>query len=161
MNVKSALLSAVNDWSTVIPLGEGGEVLVRTPWSYSDGDTVTVLAEPYGSGWRVSDRAEARDRLAMWGVDASSGKVAQATSAILEGADLVATGSHPSEVATFGAPDDLGAMLLLVAQAAARIEGLRWLARDVPAATFEGRLAARVEALAQARSMTSVSDTPT
>ena len=142
-NIASSLLKAVNDLTGVRSYGDGW--LVTTPLTYSDGDSVVVLVEPVNSGFRVTDRAEAFDRLIGWGVDPESGKAAQGVKAARSGARLAPLGgSDPTETATFGDASDLGIAILAVAQSAARVEQLRWLARDLPTLSFDDRLTNRI-----------------
>lgn len=143
--VAAELLKSFNDRTSTRPYGTGW--LCTTPLTYSDGDAVRVLAEPLNEGFRVTDRAEAIDRLAVWGVVDSARAVA-GIQAARQAAHLQPLASHPSETATFGAPADLGQMILDVAIASMRIEQLRWLAQDRPTMTYDERLVERVRSLA-------------
>ena len=151
-NVSSHLLRAVNDGTTITRYGEAW--LCTTPFPYRDGDSVSVLVEELHDGYRVSDRAEALDRLVMWGVGPDSQKASAAIKDARTAAQLHPIGSHPSETATFGSQDDIGRMVIDVALAAVRIEQLRWLAQDRPALTFDERLAQRLQSLAAAHRWT-------
>jgi hypothetical protein len=146
-SLTSDLLRVVNDETTVRDFGTGW--LVRTPFSYSDGDVVTVFVEPYNTGVRVSDRAEAVDRLTMWGVDPSTGKAQTAIERARQSAQLIPIASEATETATFGEPSQVGRMIFAVAETALRTEQLRWLARDVPVLSFDERLSNRVGVVAR------------
>lgn len=138
-----ALLGAVNDLTSATPYGSGW--LLDTPFTFSDGDRVSVLIDPLGSGFRVTDRAEAIDRLVMWGVSPDSKRANQAITATRQAAGLAPIGTEGKhQVATFGGAPELGAMVLAVAQCAVRIEQLRWLARDKPSMKFDDRLNERL-----------------
>lgn len=144
----SSLLGAVNDLSSVTPFGSGW--LVDTPFTFSDGDVISLHVDPLGDGFRVTDRAEALDRLAMWGVSIDSGRVAEAIKITRQAAGLVPIGTHsPYELATFGDARDLGSMILTVGQCAIRVEQLRWLARDRPSMKFDDRLGRRLEVISE------------
>lgn len=147
--IVASLLGAVNDLTLVRAYGDGW--LVSTPLTYSDGDTVRVYVEPYNEGFRVTDRAEATDRLSMWGVVTDSGRARRGILAVRQAANLSPIGSDATETATVGDDRSLGHLVLGVAQAALRTEQLRWLARDLPAMKFDDRLSTRIEGLSRAR----------
>lgn len=126
VNAHTALLGYVNDQTAIRPYGEG--VLVDLPLTYSDGDVVRVHVEPVSSGYRVSDRAEAVDRLEQYGVNAWTGRAATAIATTKLEANLNAINSAEQEIATFGDEAQVGAMIMAVAQTAVRVEQLRWLA---------------------------------
>lgn len=145
--ITSAILNAVNDLTAARAYGDGW--LVTTPLTYSDGDAITILVEPVNHGFRVTDRAEALDRLTAWGVAHDSQRANAGVIAARNAAKLSPLGSHPTETATFVEESEVGHAVLSVAQAALRTEQLRWLAQDRPTSNFDERLANRVLTLAQ------------
>jgi hypothetical protein len=147
--LQTAILGAINDALSVRPYG--GAQLVFTPLKYSDGDTITILVEPFGNGLRVSDRGEAVDRLETWGVHADQGRAAEAIVAARSSVRLNPFASEPEELSTICDDSDLGLGILTVAQTALRVEQLRWLAKDRPALKFDDRLANRLSSVSSAR----------
>ena len=148
----ASILHAVNDLTAVRAYGDGW--LVDTPFTYSDGDAITVLVDPIGTGFRITDRAEALDRLSSWGVAPDSARAAAGIQAARDAGQLSPVASHTSETATIAEEADLGAAILAVGQAALRVEQLRWLAQDRPAINFDDRLATRVEMLSESHKWT-------
>lgn len=141
-NVIGAVLRAVNDNTVVHPYGDG--LLVDLPLTYGDGDGVRVLVEPMGSGYRVTDRAAAASLLAMAGVNLFAGRAAEALRQIMAGGGLNGVNAAPGEITTFGTADDLGRLVLDVAQASLRTDQLRWLAPRQAGMRFVDRVADRV-----------------
>jgi hypothetical protein len=142
----AAVLGAVNDHTYAHPYGDG--LLIDLSLTYGDGDAVRILVEPMGTGIRASDRATAASLLAMAGVDITSGRAAEAFAEAIRGAHLNGVGAHAGEIATFGSQEDLGSMILNVAQASLRVDQLRWLAHQQPAVTFAEQVTSRVESWA-------------
>ncbi|MGC5378747.1 hypothetical protein ACPXB1_09785 [Micromonospora sp. DT68] len=140
--VIGAVLRAANDNTVAHPYGDG--LLVDLPLAYGDGDGVRVLVEPMGTGFRVSDRATAATLLAMAGVNLFAGRAAEAFAEITRGAGLNGVNAVPGELATFGTADDLGRLILAVAQASLRADQLRWLAPRQAGMRFVDRVADRV-----------------
>ncbi|MER7166541.1 hypothetical protein [Micromonospora sp. NPDC000207] len=136
------LLRAVNDGTVVHPYGDG--LLVDLPLTYGDGDGVRVLVEPMGSGYRVTDRAAAASLLALAGVNLSAGRAAEAFTEIMAGDDLNGVNAVPGEISTFGTAQDLGRLVLDVAQASLRADQLRWLAPRQAGTRFVDRVTDRV-----------------
>ncbi|MGW4559926.1 hypothetical protein ACWEOV_40890 [Streptomyces sp. NPDC004365] len=145
--VIGALLTSINDEIITHEYGDG--LLVDLPLTYSDGDSVRLLVEPMGSGVRVSDQASAYERLLMADVNPDAGRVAEAIAATVRTANLSNVGGEVDELATFGPLDDVGVMLLSVAQAAMRVEQLRWLAVRRAPMRFSERVIERVQAVAR------------
>lgn len=137
-----AILRAINDHTAVRQYGDG--LLVDLPLTYGDGDSVRILVEPMGSGYRVSDRATAAALLAMAGVRIDAGRPAEAFREAMRGGHLNGINSADEELATFGTAEDLGRMVLEVAQASMRVEQLRWLAVRQPPVRFHERVTKRV-----------------
>jgi hypothetical protein len=147
---RSALLGAVNDMTAAVPYGDG--FLVDLPFVYSDGDSVRALVEPYsGDALRVTDRAEALDRLSSFGVNVGTGRVAVAVREAVRSSGLNMIGSAADELATVTNEADLGAALLAIGGTAIRVEQLRWLATDRPGTTFTDRVTTRLTDVAGKR----------
>lgn len=144
-NIKTSVLSEINDHLVTVEYGDGW--LIQTPLSYSDGDTVSVFVEPLNGLFRISDRAEAVDRLIEAHVDPDGGKAADGVHAARALFSPVASDRY--EVATCVEQGKLGESIFDVAAAALRIEQLRWLARDLPVVTYEDKLIDRVGAVAR------------
>lgn len=146
-SVIGALLHSINDEITIHEYGDG--LLVDLPLTYSDGDSVRLMLEPMGTGVRISDQAAAYERLLMAEVNTSSGRAADAIAATIRSSGLVNVGGEEDEIATFGPADDLGIMLLNVAQASMRVEQLRWLAVRRTPTRFADRVVQRVQSVAR------------
>ncbi|MEV1287741.1 hypothetical protein [Micromonospora sp. NPDC049679] len=142
-----AILRTINDQTVVRPYGDG--LLVDLPLTYGDGDVVRILVEPMGSGFRVSDRAVAATQLAMTGVNVGAGRPAEAFAEAARSAGLSGVNAAPGELATFGVAEELGRMVLDVAQASMRTEQLRWLAVRQTLTRFPDRVVDRVKSWAQ------------
>lgn len=138
----SAVLRAVNDDSAVHAYGDG--FLIDLPLTYGDGDAVRVLVEPMGSGYRVSDRAAAAGLLTMAGVNLASGRASEAFAETARSAGLNGINAAPGEIATFGSAEDLGRLILTVAQASLRADQLRWLAPRQPGTRYVDRVTDRI-----------------
>lgn len=147
--LQASILNAVNDLVSVRP-HRGGE-LVTTSLRFSDGDSIEIWVDRMSGSFRVTDRAEALDRLEMWGVRTNQGKAAEAIVAARTAAALNPFGAVPEELSTICSPEELGVTVLAVAEAAMRVEQLRWLAHDRPALKFDDRLAGRLESLSLSR----------
>lgn len=138
-----AVLRTLNDQTAVHPYGDG--LLLDLPFSYGDGDAVRVLVEPMGDGYRVSDRAAAATLLMMAGVSIGEGRAAEAFAETMRSVGLNGLNAAPGEVATFGDVNDLGRLILDVAQASLRIDQLRWLAARRARVRFVDQVAERVK----------------
>lgn len=125
----SALMRHLFEETRVIPFGNG--FLVHTPLTYSDGDTVTIAVFPLGSGYRITDRAEAMDRLAEAGLALSaSNRATELIDMLRRGAQLAPIEAHELEVANFVEEPQLAAGILHIARVAQSIEHLRWTIRE-------------------------------
>lgn len=145
--VVSALLGAINDQIVVHPYGDA--LLVDLPLIYSDGDSVRLLVEPLGAGVRISDQASAYERLMLADVNTDAGRVAEAIAATVRTAGLSNIGGEEDEIATYGPVEDLGSMVLAVAQTAMKVEQLRWLAVRRAPLRFADRVVERVQSVAR------------
>lgn len=145
-SVTAALLRSINDRITVREYGDG--LLVDLPLTYSDSDSVRLLVEPMGTGVRVSDRASAYERLLLADVNTDTGRAAEAIATTVRVAGLTNVGGEEDEIATFGPLEDLGGMILGVAQASIRVEQLRWLAVRRAPVRFADRVVERVQSAA-------------
>lgn len=145
-NIVGAILRAVNDHTNARAYGDG--LLIDLPFTYGDGDSVRVLIEPMGSGFRVTDRAAAATLLSMAGVNIAHGRPADAFAEAQRLSGLSGLNAQVGELATYGTPDDLGTMVLAVAQASMRVDQLRWLAVRQPPVRFPDRVVSRVRSWA-------------
>ncbi|MDX3866865.1 hypothetical protein [Streptomyces europaeiscabiei] len=146
-SVVAALLSFINDRIVTHKYGDG--LLADLPVTYSDGDSVRLLLEPLGAGVRVSDQASAYERLLLADVNTDTGRVAEAIATTIRVAGLANIGSEDDEIATFGPLEDLGTMMLAVAQASIRVEQLRWLAVRRAPVRFADKVVERVQSVAK------------
>lgn len=144
--VVGAILRAVNDHSLTQPYGDG--LLVDLPLTYGDGDSVRLLVEPIGDGYRVSDRATATTLLSMAGVNFDHGRPAEAIAEAARLSGLNGFDAVPGELATYGPKETLGELVLAVAQASMRVDQLRWLAVKQPPVRFPDRVVTRIKAWA-------------
>jgi hypothetical protein len=115
----SAILHTINDQTVVQSYGDG--LLVNLPLTYGDGDAVRVLVEPMGKGYRVSDRATATTLLSMAGVNISGTRPTEAFAEAVRLSGLNGINAAPGELATYGSAEDLGKLILDVAQASMRV----------------------------------------
>jgi len=144
----AAILRAINDHTVVHPYGDG--LLVDLPLTYSDGDAVRVLVEPMGDGFRVTDRSTAAELLTLAGVSVAAGRPAQAFASAVRASGLNNIGAGPGELATFGTAEELGSLVLAVAQTSIRVEQLRVLAVRQPVVRFHEQVTTRVRQWAAA-----------
>jgi hypothetical protein len=145
-NAVGAILRAVNDHTVARPYGDG--LLIDLPLTYGDGDTIRILVEPMGAGYRVSDRAAAATLLSMAGVNITHGKPADAIAEATRLSGLGGLNAEVGELATYGTADTLGQLVLAVAQASMRVDQLRWLAVKQPLVRFPDRVASRIKSWA-------------
>ncbi|MFC7463271.1 hypothetical protein [Brachybacterium sp. GCM10030252] len=127
--ITSALMRQLLEETRVRPFGEG--FLVDTPLAYSDGDTVTIGVFPLGGGFRVTDRAEAIDRLGEAGVGlAKTNRTTELIDMLRRRAQLSPVDAHELEVADYVSQATLAAGILHVARVAQSIEHLRWTMKE-------------------------------
>jgi hypothetical protein len=141
-----AILRTVNDGTVVRSYGDG--LLVDLPLTYSDGDSVRVLVEPMGSGFRVSDRAAAAALVTMAGVNLAAPRPSEAFEEAVRAGRLNGLNGMPGELATFGPAEHLGAMIWEVGQASLRVDQIRWLAVRQTPKRFTDQVAERVKSWA-------------
>lgn len=145
-NAVGAILRAINDHTVARPYGDG--LLIDLPMTYGDSDTVRVLVEPMGDGYRVSDRAAAAALLSMAGVNVTQGRPAEAFSEAVRLSGLSGINAEAGELATYGTASELGRLVLAVAVASMRVEQLRWLAVRQPPVRFPDRVVSRIKSWA-------------
>lgn len=130
-SLKSTLVAEIYDRVATIQYGDG--LLVETPFTYSDGDSVTVYVEPMGEGVRVTDREEAIDRLEDAGVELERSRRARAEwDGILQEAGLVGVGASEFEISHATDAGGAARAVFDVAETAQKVEQLRYLAREMP-----------------------------
>ena len=123
--ITTALLSNINDELAVTEYGHGH--LVTMPLSFYDEDRITLFVEPYEHGVRVTDHGTTAMRLQMADVNIDSPRVVEAwrrSTAPLGGHSLAA---EEGVVAAWGSEDEVGRLLLAVAESVLRVDQLRWL----------------------------------
>jgi hypothetical protein len=141
-----AILRTVNDHTLVRPYGDG--FLIDLPLTYNDGDSVRVLVEPMGVGFRVSDRAAAATLVSMAGVNLNAPRPSEAFEDAVRNGNLSGLSSAPGELATFGTAEQLGKMILDVGQASLRVDQIRWLAVRQSPKRFTDQVTERVRSWA-------------
>ena len=137
----AAVLSQLNDGLVVTSYGHG--YLVSVPLHYSDGDRVKLFVEPFQQGIRVTDRGATQMRLHMANLSQSTPRVREAWQRSLAGSDLHNPVSD-DQIAAFGAEEEVGQLILKVAEATMRIDQLRWLATERRPAKFPERVVKRL-----------------
>lgn len=146
--LKAALVADIYDNVRLSDYGHG--VLIATPLTYSDGDNVIVLAEPFGNGVRVTDREEAVDRLEDSGVDLELNKRARSErEELLRHSQLLTLGATPLELSHVTDSEGAARAVWEVALLAQKVEQLRYLAREVPTARYRDVVAETTRTIAQ------------
>lgn len=127
--IESALMRHFFETTPVRPYGDG--FLVSTPLTYSDGDTVVIAVMPLGGAFKVSDRAEAMDRLDEAGVLINKANRTSELIALLRTqAQLAPIDAHEAEIADLVEMEKLAEGVMHVAELAQRVEHLRWTLRE-------------------------------
>lgn len=127
--IESALMRHLFETMPVRPYGDG--FLVGTPLTYSDGDTVTVAVFPLNDAFKVTDRAEALDRLDEAGVAVGKqNRTGELIALLRRQARLAPINAHEAEIADLVTAEQIGPGVLRVAELAQRIEHLRWSLRE-------------------------------
>jgi len=141
LDLPATFSAATRDQSSVVPYGRGQ--LLTLPWSFGDGESVSLYIEEVGSGYLVSDRGLAASQLAIAGVDLSTRSAGASWRAVRNSVDA-APSPIPSvddfEIAAFAEADNLGITMTAVGEAVLRADGLRALAAPPRAATFSERV---------------------
>lgn len=127
--IESALMRHFFNTTPVRPYGDG--FLVSTPLTYSDGDTVVVAVSPLGGAFKVSDRAEAMDRLDEAGVPLNkANRTNELITLLRTQAQLAPIDAHEAEIADLVDAESLAEGVMRIAELAQRIEHLRWTLRE-------------------------------
>lgn len=137
----AAVLSQINDSLAVTPYGHGH--LVSVPLHYFDGDQVKLFVEPFQQGIRVTDRGATLMRLHMADLSLATPRVREAWQRSLVALDLYNPVSD-DQIAAFGPEDEVGQLILKVAEATMRIDQLRWLATERRPVKFPDRVVTRL-----------------
>lgn len=133
--LKPALVAKLYDCVHVTNYGDGA--LVSTPFTYSDGDNVTLAVIPFGAGVRVTDREESIDRLEDSGVDLErNSRARHERDALTRNARLLALGASPYELSHATDVEGAAGAVLSVGALAQQIEQLRYLAREAPSRLY-------------------------
>lgn len=150
--ITPAVLSLVNDQTHVQPYGHGH--LVTLPLAFYDDDLITLFVEAANGGVRVSDQGTTAMRLHMAGVDPETPRVAEAwrKSVASLGPDVLT--EDDTVVGTWGSVLDLGRLLFAVAEAALRVDQLRWLATDRRPVPFRDRVVKQLTTIARLEEVT-------
>lgn len=134
----SAVLSALNDQAATTPYGHGH--LVALPLHYYDDDRVTLFVEPATDGYRVSDRGSTAMRLHMADVSLDAPRVADAWRQSVGSLAAFDMGTEEGVIAGWTTQDQLGEMILRVAEASLRVDQLRWMATEPRRMRFRDRV---------------------
>lgn len=141
--IKTSLLGWINDHLEVAEYGHGA--LVHLPLHFCDGDSITLMVEPFGDGMRVTDRGMTSLRLHMSDLNPNSDRVRSAWNKSIATLQLFDLGSDEGELATSGERSHVGELILRVAEASIRIDQLRWMATSTRPRTFADRVVDRVQ----------------
>lgn len=136
--IKSAVLSTINDAISVSEYGHGH--LVTFPLAFYDNDLVTLFVEPYEGGVRVSDQGTTAMRLHMANVDLDNRKIAESWRRSVASLGARSMTSEDGVVAAWGKRDDLGNLLIRVAEATMRVDQLRWAVNERRPVKFKDRV---------------------
>ena len=128
----------MNDSTSVKPYGHGW--LITTPLRFYDDDRVTLFVEPFEQGFRVTDQGTTAMRLLMADVNVESVRVADAWRRSVASLNQFSMGSEEGVISACGAESDLGGLALRVAEAAMRVDQLRWLTQDRKLVRFTDRV---------------------
>lgn len=126
--IRSALLGCLNDNTHLHEYGEA--TLVDLPYSRLDGDSVRLLVEPVGEGYRISDRGDGADLASESGLNITSGNAATYLRGIQRSISADKIGGSDSELSILVAAEQLGCALHQVAIASIRVEGLSVLSQE-------------------------------
>lgn len=136
--IRSAVLSTINDEVEVHEYGHGH--LVTLPLAFYDDDLVTLFIEPYEGGIRVSDQGTAAMRLQMSDIDLDNPRVSDAWQRSVASLGAQSIAADENTVGAWGASDELGRLVLAVAEAMMRVDQLRWLSPDRRPVRFRDRV---------------------
>lgn len=140
--IKSSVLSSVNDDIQITEYGHGH--LVTMPVGFYDDDLVTLFVEPYERGVRVSDQGTTAMRLHMANVDLDSPKVAESWRRSVAALGNRSTATDDGVIAAWGSNDDVGGLLIAVAEAAIRADQLRWAVQERQPVRFKDKVVSRL-----------------
>lgn len=138
----SALLTAWNDDTNVSAYGHGW--LVTTPLSFYDDDRVTVFVEPFKQGCRVSDHGTTAMRLLMADVNPDSPRIAESRRRSNMSLRTSSDCGDEGVIAACGSWEDLGDLILRVAEAMIRVDQFRFLIPEKRTSRFTERVIGRL-----------------
>jgi len=144
--IKSSVLSVVNDDIQVTEYGHGH--LVTMPVGFYDDDLVTLFIEPYEGGVRISDQGTTAMRLHMANVDLDSPKIAESWRRSVAALGNRSAAADDGVIAAWGSSDDLGGLLIAVAEAAIRADQLRWAVQERQPVRFKDKVVDRLSRIA-------------
>jgi hypothetical protein len=138
----AAVLSKINDHTVITPYGHGQ--LVSLPLHYFDGDRVKLFVEPFQDGVRVTDRGVTLMRLNMADLTLTSPRVIDAWNRSVANLDLFDFGNDLGQISAWGSEEDIGDLIIKVAEASMRIDQLRWLTIDRRPTRFPERVISKL-----------------
>lgn len=138
----SAVLSTVNDNTAVTDYGHGW--LVTTPLRFYDDDRVTLFVERYEQGFRVSDQGTTAMRLHMADVNVDNPRIADAWRRSVATLGELSVAAEEGVICAWSGVDELGALILRVAEAAMRVDQLRWIGQERKPVRFAERVVERI-----------------
>jgi hypothetical protein len=144
--IRSGVLSAINDTISVTDYGHGQ--LVTLPVAFYDNDLVTLFVEPYEGGIRVSDQGTTAMRLHMANVDLDNKKIAEAWRRSVASLGAQSMAAEEGVVTAWGSETEVGNLLIAVAEAAMRVDQLRWTVTERRPMRFRDRVAHRLSEVA-------------
>ncbi|NKQ59376.1 hypothetical protein HFP15_41735 [Amycolatopsis sp. K13G38] len=146
--ISTSVLSLVNDQLDVKPYGHGH--LITLPLAFYDDDQITLFAEPFEGGVRVTDQGTTAMRLHMADVDLQNARVADSWNRSVAALGVKSLAAEEGIVGAWGTVDEIGRLVLMVAEAALRVDQLRWLATDRRPVQFRDRVVSQLNAIARA-----------
>lgn len=135
--ITAAVLSEINDGTVVTEYGHG--YLVSLPLCYFDGDRVKLFIDSFENGFRVTDRGVTLMRLHMADLNMATPRVVEAYQRSLAGLDLFSP-REKEEIASWAPENELGSVIMRVAEASLRIDQLRWLSIERRSTRFPERV---------------------
>ena len=145
--ISTAVLSLMNDNMEVKEYGHGH--LLTLPLAFYDNDLITLFVEPFEGGVRISDQGTTALRLHMADLDLDTPRVAHSWQRSVASLGSQAMAVDDGVIGAWGQVSDLGRLVLMVAEAALRVDQLRWLATDRRPPRFRDRVVSRIESIAK------------
>lgn len=145
VNLVDAFAQAITNRAHAVRYGDGE--LLTLPWSFADGDSLSLLVTVERGHYTISDRGQAADALAIAGVDLSTRGASASWQAVRRSTGVppaVMAEDDPYVLSASATEDTLAEALIAVGETMLRADGLRVLATHRRAVTFSDRVIRRV-----------------